>query len=105
MAARNIFTTIARIQQNTTATVATGVDGEDVASKGVAVIVILSLLVLAGLLFLIFGLLLKAEAYGRLDSENMQQNLLFSDKDCATSVDLPMADNGWQIRVLLTKYY
>lgn len=95
MAAHNIFTTVVRIPLNVTGAVTTGgVEEEVLVNRGVAVIVILSLLVLAGLLFLIFGLLLKAEAFGRLDSESLQQNLLFSDKDCSLSIDLPMADNG-----------
>lgn len=50
-------------------------------TQHLAIIVILSLLVLAGLMFAIFGLLLKAEAVSRAGPCNLQESLLFDDKD------------------------
>lgn len=47
----------------------------------VAVIVILSLLVLGGILFTIFGLLLKAEAFNRFGPGSFHESLLFADKE------------------------
>lgn len=64
-------------------------------TQHLTIIVILSLLVLAGLMFAIFGLLLKAEALSRTGPCNHQESLLFDDKDWKLCTNLaPMLEKN-----------